>query len=138
MAALDADALRLQLLHQRHERFVVRPFDRNDLRIRTSMRRIPHRFRSRRVPEIKDQVQPIARRNGDTGCTEKIRQIKNVRQVGNDKAIEICCRKSVSKLGMASRDGVARSKAHKEILDRLFLAACMNAIQETLELGKRG
>jgi hypothetical protein len=33
---------------------------------------------------------------------------------------------------MASREGVARSETHRKILDRLFLAVGLNAIEEPL------
>ena len=37
---------------------------------------------------------------------------------------------SLPKLGMANRQGIARSKAHRKILDRLLLAVGMNGVEE--------
>ena len=55
--------------------------------------------------------------------------------MGDDEPVEACRGNSVSKLGMASREGVARSEAHKKILDRLFLAVRVNGVEKLFELG---
>lgn len=52
----------------------------------------------------------------------------------DDQSVETCADECLSKLGMARRKGVARSEAHRTILDRLFLAVGMNGVEKFLEL----
>ena len=73
LAPLDAKALRLQLLHERNERFVVGPFDGDDFSVRTPIGGVPDRLRRRGVPEIENQKKPIAHRHGNASRAEKVR-----------------------------------------------------------------
>src|SRR5688572_1292397 len=134
--SLDAKTFRLQPLDERDERFVVGALDGYDVGIGAAVRRIPEFLCSSAVPEIEKQVQTVAHHDRDTRGAEKVCQVKNVRQMRDDKAVEFCREERLTKLGVTSRQNVARRKMHRKILDRLFLAVGMNGVEKSLELGK--
>ena len=133
MVPLEAESAGLQLLDERDKRLVVGPIDRHDLRVGTTELRIPDVPGRRRVAEVQYQVQPIAHGDGDACRSEKVRQVKDIRQVRDNQAVEVCRGDSIPKLGMANRQGIARGKAHWKILDRLLLAVGTNGVEEALQ-----
>ena len=137
MVALDAQALRLQPLDQSHERFVVGPVDRNDLGIRASVGRVPYCLCSRRVPKIENQVQPIARRDGDAGRAEKIRQIENVRQVRDDEAVEVCRERQPVEAWHGEPRGCHEEQGAQEDSRPPSSGGVLNGIEKAFQLRKR-
>ena len=127
LVSLEAVPVGLQFLDQRNKRLVVGPIDRHDLRVGTTELRIPDVPGCRRVAEVQYQVQPIAHGDGDACRSEKVRQIKDIRQVRDNQAVEVCRGDSIPKLGMANRQGIARGKVHRKILDRLRYGAIVRS-----------
>ena len=58
--------------------------------------------------------------------------------MGDNQTVELGRRDSLSKLGMADRQGIARSESHRVILDRLLLAVGVNGVEKAHQLGESG
>ena len=76
------------------------------------MRRIPDFLCGRRVPEIENQVQPFGHGDADTGSAQKVGEIEHVRQMRDDKAVQMRVGQRLSKSGVANSQGLARSQPH--------------------------
>ena len=110
----DADARQVEPSQQVHQRFVVAAIDGHHLRIRTRVGRPEQLFHRGAVPEIDDQMQLVLRHHRDAGRPGKIRQVEEVREVGDDQGVQFGCPKLVTEAGVADGESVAKRETHEE------------------------